>query len=158
VEPGDVAEVSVALDTTGKFGQVQKTVTIKTNDPVEPELDVPVSVFVEHSSQADTDEPLESVLFGEECGRCHAQPAAGLQGAAIYDAICQMCHGSLSEYVGSLPSEVLERATLRAWIAEGRAEVGMPGYDASVGGPLTPEQIDSLVDGMLGADEAATGQ
>ena len=148
----------MALDTTGKFGRVTKTVTIKTNDPVQPELDVPVSVIVDHSAQADTDEPLESVLFGEECGRCHAQPAAGLTGAAVYDAVCQMCHGPMSEYVAGLPSSVTERGALRSWIAEGRAEVGMPGYDASVGGPLTPEQIDSLVDGMLGADEAATGQ
>ena len=137
---------------------MHKTVIIKTNDPERPEIDVPVSVFVEHSTAAPDDEPLESVLFGEECARCHAAPAAGLEGAAIYDAICQMCHGPLTDYLAELPPSVLERSALRSWIAEGRAEGGMPGYAPAKGGPLTEEQIDSLVDDMIHLTDEGTDQ
>jgi mono/diheme cytochrome c family protein len=132
---------------------VNKTVTITTNDPVQPKLNVPLSAFVEHGMAAEGGESLEAVLFGDRCAECHATPADGLTGAAAYDAVCQMCHGPISEYATSLPAEVLEPAALRSWIAEGRAEVGMPGYESAMGGPLSDEQIDTLVEALIIASE-----
>ena len=59
MEPGDSAEIRVSLDTTGKFGNVHKTVTIKTNDPVQPSVDVPLSAVVEHGLDVEEGKPLE---------------------------------------------------------------------------------------------------
>ena len=96
-------------------------------------------------------QPLEAVLFGrDECARCHAAPAKDLTGMWLYEAVCEMCHGPLTEYATSLPPEVLEAEALRSWIADGRGEGGMPGYAESKGGPLDDAQIDTLVE-IIGA-------
>ncbi len=153
VPPGESGEIRVTLNPAGKFGNVAKTVTIVSNDYTQPSLDVPLFAVVEHGVDSASTQPLEEILFGGECAECHADPAGDLTGEELYDAVCMMCHGPVREYAASLPSEVEDRETLRSWIADGRGDLGMPGYSAEKGGPLTDEQIDTLVEILLIAQD-----
>jgi mono/diheme cytochrome c family protein len=149
LQPGESGEIKVSLNPAGKFGEVTKVVTIISNDQAHPQLDVELHAVVEHGADGAPSEPLEDILFAGECARCHADPAATLTGAPLYSAICGMCHGELQEYAASLEPGVAEREALRAWIADGQGDTGMPGYSEAMGGPLTEEQIDMLVETLL---------
>ena len=153
VSPGGSGEIRVTLNPAGKFGNVTKTVTIVSNDYTQPSIDVPLFAVVEHGVDSASAEPLEGILFGGECAECHADPAGDLSGAELYDAVCIMCHGPVNEYAASLPSEAQSRDALREWIADGKGDLGMPGYSAKKGGPLTDEQVDTLVEILLIAQD-----
>ena len=60
-----------------------------------------------------------------------------------------MCHGPITDYAKGLSPELMAEARLRPWVAEGLGANGMPGYATERGGPLSDEQIDSLVELML---------
>lgn len=157
IAPGESGNVRITLDPAGKYGQVLKKVTIHSNDPAQPELDVPVRATVEHGVEADSAVPLEEVLFGrEECARCHADPAGSHVGLPLWEAVCSMCHGEVYEYARTLPPGARGGAELERWIAAGEADTGMPGFSEEVGGPLSDEQIESLVDLLATVDPAAS--
>ena len=149
IAPGASAEIVLTLDPVGKFGNVDKSMSIHSSDPFNPQLDVPVRAIVEHGIEEGSAESLEEVLFGrDECVECHATPAGDLQGADLYAAVCEMCHGQLWEYSAAIPADVTDEAALRTWIADGDSSVGMPGFSSAKGGPLTPEQVESLVEAI----------
>jgi len=154
IGPGQSGQIEVTLDPAGKFGHIIKTVTITSNNLTQPVVEVPVYATVIHGVDAGESEPIEDVLFGrEECAECHADPATGLSGVVLYDAVCAMCHGSISDYAAALPAEIRSLDALRTWTAQGDGAVGMPGYATDKGGPLTDEQIESLVQALLTAGE-----
>ena len=86
-----------------------------------------------------------------DCASCHSKPAAAKQGADLYAAICEMCHGPEGEgdRGPSLRSpDYLESHTdqeLETGIAYGTANPRMPGFAEMMGGPLSQSQIRSLV-------------
>ncbi|MBI2820633.1 MAG: cytochrome c, partial [Acidobacteria bacterium] len=90
-------------------------------------------------------------IFSEECRSCHADPAAGKTGQALYESLCATCHGSLEvrDHVRSLNAahvaEDEDLVDLRELIAAGNGR-GMPGFSSAEGGPLSDAQIDSLVE------------
>lgn len=152
--PGESGTIRVTLDPAGKFGQVIKTVTITTNDPARPQVAVPVYATVLHGVDPESGTPLEETLFGQkQCAACHAAPAGDLLGAKLYIAICKMCHGPLEEWAASVPAERRTREELHRWTAYGEDGTSMPGYLDENGGPLTEEQVDSLVSLVVGVEE-----
>lgn len=125
---------------------------MESNDPVRPSIPIPVRAFVSNESPTTSSESLESVLFGrQECAKCHADPAKGLVGADLYQAVCKMCHGDISPYASSKKVASLSVGALRGWIADGKNEEGMPGFSTKLRGPLSEGQIDSLVNALVGA-------
>jgi cytochrome c551 len=75
----------------------------------------------------------------------------GLSGRALYQVTCQNCHGQSglqipqcplgsSEWLSNLLPGELERV-----IAHGKPAAGMPAWSVDAGGPLTSEQIASIV-------------
>lgn len=152
IKPGEDAQITVTLDPAGKVGPTTKKVTIASNDPERPAVTVRISANVDHTLDLVPGEPIEDVLFGRaDCARCHADRGKGMTGVPLYRALCAMCHGMLEEYAPSLPEAIRNRAALRGWVADGKGERGMPGYSLDNGGPLTDEQIDTLVESMLDA-------
>lgn len=150
IKPGGFADVTVSLDPSGKVGPIAKEVVISSNDPTYPTVTAHLRADVDHALDLTPGKPIEDALFGQaDCARCHADPAEGLTGADLYKAVCQMCHGSLQEYAASLPVAIRDRGVLRGWIADGKGKRGMPGYSADKGGPLTAEQLNTLVQSIL---------
>jgi mono/diheme cytochrome c family protein len=72
-------------------------------------------------------------LFRDSCSGCHGAEGRGGPGRILNDAL----------YLAFIPKE-----SLRNVIEHGRAGTAMPAWARADGGPLTPEQISLLVDGM----------
>jgi mono/diheme cytochrome c family protein len=72
-------------------------------------------------------------LFRDSCSGCHGAEGRGGPGRILNDAL----------YLAFIPKE-----SLRNVIEHGRAGTAMPAWATADGGPLTPEQISLLVDGM----------
>jgi cytochrome c oxidase cbb3-type subunit III len=72
-------------------------------------------------------------LFRDNCSGCHGAEGRGGPGRILNDGL----------YLAFIPKE-----NLRSVIEHGRAGTAMPAWARADGGPLTPEQISLLVDGM----------
>jgi len=72
-------------------------------------------------------------LFRDNCSGCHGEDGRGGPGRILNDGL----------YLAFIPKE-----SLRSVIERGRAGTAMPAWARAEGGPLTPEQISALVDGM----------
>lgn len=72
-------------------------------------------------------------LFRDNCSGCHGAEGRGGPGRILNDGL----------YLAFIPKE-----SLRNVIERGRAGTAMPAWARGDGGPLTPEQISLLVDGM----------
>ena len=82
-------------------------------------------------------------------------PEANKNFADLYSTNCLACHGS-EKIIGPSISmhnpvylSLVPKDAMRKVIAEGVPGTMMPGYSNTVGGMLTEEQIDILVDGIL---------
>jgi cytochrome c553 len=151
LKPGESSYIDVTYDSAARSGDVEREVTVRTNDPVAPEQILHLHARVDASMH----EAFKSgeTLFGEKCGKCHAVPArddAGRErtGQDLYDAVCWFCHGK--ERQGKTAPALGAYADtadpyLNQIISEGRAGTEMPGFAQDQKGPLTAAQIASLV-------------
>ena len=148
VPPGGSGALKITYDPAGQSGDVRKTLTVVTNDPTYPRTILTILAKV-----ASTDDGVlpnghprfagQSLLMGS-CASCHAAPAQGRTGAALWEAVCAMCHGPTGE---ALSKFVLSHddAALTETIAYGTANPKMPGFSSLMGGPLDEAQVTSLV-------------
>jgi len=149
--PGETGHLDVTYDSAARSGDVERIITVTSNDPVEPELELTVTAHVDASQHAGF--KAGETLFGEKCGKCHAVPAkddAGKPrtGQDLYDAVCWFCHGKARQGKTAPPLGVFAPSIdpeLTRIIAEGQAGTEMPAFGKAHKGPLTPEQIASLV-------------
>lgn len=72
-------------------------------------------------------------LFSENCSGCHGPEGKNGPGRPLNDPL----------YLAIIP-----RDTLKSIIENGRPGTAMPAWARSQGGPLYPDQVDALVDGM----------
>jgi len=153
IPPNGTATLEILIDTTGKVGAVEKTVSIFSNDTVEPEARLTLKVRVK--SPAHRGMSVEGVtIFHGECRRCHVDVGMGLSGERLFQADCAMCHRSKDdEYSPGPPIEVLrviEMDALKRATTKGIPDSSMPGFSKAEGGPLTEEQIQSLLQFLRG--------
>jgi mono/diheme cytochrome c family protein len=178
IGPGSFAEVDVTLDTSIKLGKVRKKITVYSNDPAQPELDL----FLEGQVAFDANDPETMamhaglkvkdplVLFKGECATCHVARGEGKSGKALFQADCGMCHGINAQ--GAVALNLLDGnyedpahlEHIRTVILSGSPNTPtMPPFGDAHGGPLNEAQVDSLVnflkyqaslhrDGKLDAD------
>lgn len=159
IAPGDFARIDVTLDTSIKLGQVRKQITVKSNDPQRPELplflvgQVLPKKMASHAQVTLTPQD-KLVLFKGDCATCHVQAGKGKTGQALFVADCAMCHGingqgHLSAGPSLLGRNYDDEATAqraRTIIASGSPNSPqMPPFSQKQGGPLTDDEIDSLV-------------
>ncbi len=148
IKPGGEVRVDVKVDTSGKVGKIRKSVRISTNDPVTPVTTVEILVDVILPEHVDMK---NGRLFKGACAGCHADPAKGLTGEGLFEAVCAFCHGhyglgGVAKRINSL--EYLESHSdgyIKDVIMQGKSRTSMPGFWKEAGGPLSEEQIDSLV-------------
>jgi len=148
--PGQFTRVQVTIDTTLKRGRTKKWIELSDGQGRKARAVLALHVRPNpHLSGA-------KGLFDGRCRRCHFDPAQGeRRGAALYQAVCAMCHGPRGEgrYAPRLVGHH-DRKWLRARVALGTGSRYMPGFSRKVGGPLDDAQLDSLVAWILKLDSA----
>ncbi len=148
VPPGGSGALKITYDPAGQSGDVRKTLTVVTNDPKRPRTILTILAKVASTE----DEVLpnghprfagQSLLMGS-CASCHAIPEEGKTGAALWEAVCSMCHGPTDERLGAYVRSHDDAALTQA-ITYGTANPKMPGFSSLMGGPLDEAQVASLV-------------
>ncbi|HEX7577987.1 MAG TPA: cytochrome c, partial [Verrucomicrobiae bacterium] len=87
-------------------------------------------------------------VFKADCAACHAKPAEGKYGKALYDAVCAICHEG--EHRATMVPDLhnLKVPTndefWRTWTAHGKAGSLMPAFSTAEGGPLNDMQIATV--------------
>ncbi len=162
IAAGTNATFDVTVDVRGKSGTVTKTVTVDTSAGYRY-LTVRVSIpMVGGGSMASSDRARnlqvaladrQSVLKGD-CAVCHVTPGVGKKGRDLYVAVCGVCHeaehrASMVPLLRAL-NKPMQADDWRRVITQGKPDSLMPAFAADHGGPLTAEQIDSLVAYLTG--------
>jgi mono/diheme cytochrome c family protein len=158
LEPGGVAKLTVALDTSIKLGHVRKTIQVSSNDPKHPSLRLTLTALVKAQlkghARIKVKDPL--VLFKGQCATCHVAAGKGESGKSLFLADCAMCHGANGQgavAMGLLArnyDDPVQQAQARAIIAGGSPNTPeMPPWAKARGGPLTEGEIDSLVNFLV---------
>ena len=129
IAPGDSVQLDFVVDTRGKLGRIEKTITLHTNEPDSPHV-VTVVFHALPSGMAGAD---TQAVFQPPCASCHLDPGIGQHSAALFAAVCAMCHPD--------GVKIREPDALAHWITEGNAHTGMPGFQDR----LTGAQVQSLV-------------
>lgn len=161
---GAADSIKIQLDTEDKYGIIRKEISVKSNDINSPEIQLVLEAnVIEHPDSKIMDEMRAKAgnnasIFEGECRSCHVDRGVGKFGKELYTASCQMCHGPAfemdgkhhpgipftKEYLAAIPAKILKER-----IAEGSADPKkrgmMPGFQTDFGGPLTQEQVSSLV-------------
>jgi hypothetical protein len=145
VAPGDTANLKVTLDPRGKgIGKIEKAIWITTSAGIDS-----VSVI----ANIKTVHPKVMIrvdnIFKGDCRTCHVDKGVGKLGKALFDADCLMCHSSSPKshapHLRQLIAMNVSDTALFRMIAEGKPKTNMPAYANAHGGPLTDEEIKSLV-------------
>ena len=148
VPAGESSELKVTFDPSGYNGTVRKSIALTTNDPSNPRVLISVLAdvtFVEQERDESGHPPIkgQSMFYGQ-CAECHAAPASGRSGADLYAAVCSMCHGDRGQG-GSAP-DLRSPKDPETTLLYGTPNPKMPGFSDMMGGPLTAEQVESLVE------------
>lgn len=162
--PGASGPIKVTVDLRGKRGVMMKSVHIDSSAGFKSLMvrvnvpDLPVTNTVGAQVMQAVDRQKNQILalsdrqavFRGDCARCHLEPARGRMGPALYYSACSICHDAPNR-ASMVPD--LRRAKAprdinywREWITQGKAGSLMPAWAMAHGGPLNPQQVDSLVD------------
>lgn len=140
VKPGEKGEITVSYDSQGRAGAVSRTITVVSNDLVEPVKELTITATV--TSSMHTTFNVNESLFSDKCGACHFNPAMNKKGKELYDAVCTFCHGRTAVGLESL--KAIEMDVIDQITRNGIAGTEMPAWIKEQGGPLDEEQIRSL--------------
>jgi mono/diheme cytochrome c family protein len=150
--PGASGTFVGTIDFRGKEGTVAKAIFVNSSAGTQRlGLNVTIPTLDENArreAQMIAQKNRQAVFSGE-CAKCHLEPAKGKSGAELFMAACGVCHFSANRST-IVPDLLVARshrdaAFWRQWITEGKEGTLMPAWSKQKGGPLTDEQIDSLV-------------
>lgn len=137
---GKEGEFSKAIFVNSTAGTQMLRVTVK----------IPVIDAVTRRRNQELAKADRQAVFHGDCAKCHAAPAEGLTGSQLFIAACGVCH--LTDRRAEMVPDLLvarqprNAEYWRKWIREGKDGTLMPAWAKERGGPLTPEQIESLVE------------
>jgi mono/diheme cytochrome c family protein len=155
LKPQDNGKINVTVDLRGKpVGTLFKTVTVfftnQTSKPLTVKVNIPdnpENARLRNQQRATAD---RQKVFKDDCAHCHADPTRGKTGKELFAAACGICHEA--EHRASMVPDLhamnhsTDRIYWKQWISTGKVGSAMPGFSVEQGGPLSAEQIDSLVD------------
>ena len=163
IAPGATGEIKVAMNLAGKMGHVTKFITVNSSEgskTLSVNVDVaPAPAPSTENLRGDRNANMElakanrQAIFGGDCRSCHVDKGIGKLGQELFVADCAICHDTpqRAAMVPDLraPKAPRDQTYWQSWIAHGRIGSMMPAFASSEGGPLSPEQIDSLVTYLL---------
>ena len=130
VLPEKEVELRFFIDTRGKLGLIEKTITLHTNAADSPHIEtMHFHALPSGMEGADT-----QAIFEPPCASCHLDSGVGKSKKELFEAVCAMCHPAVK-------FKMKNPQAMQTMISEGNAHVGMPGY----GEYLTEIQIKSLI-------------
>jgi mono/diheme cytochrome c family protein len=156
--PGETGTFVGTIDLREKEGTLSKALFVNSSAGTQMlGLNVKIPVMDEamrQRNQAAAKADRQAVFRGD-CAACHARPTVGRSGGELFSAACGVCH--LSERRATMVPDLLvakehrDAAYWRKWITDGKEGTLMPAWSKEHGGPLSSEQIESLVEFALAA-------
>lgn len=152
LEPGASGTFRATADFRGKQGKFSKSIHVASTAGAQL-LQVHVIIPETEETRRARGQQLAAVdrqaVFRGDCARCHVEPTRGKQGAELFAAACGICH-TAEHRAAMVPDLAVARgprdeAYWTKWIGEGKPRTLMPAFAAEHGGPLSGEQIRSLV-------------
>ena len=134
IQPGDEVDLNFVVDTRGKLGMVEKTITIHSNDPESPWKEI-VTFHALPSGMEGAD---TQAIFTPACSSCHIDNGINKKHDDLYQAVCAMCHPT-SRFN-------LRGVVLSEMISKGQKLIAMPAF----GEHLSKDQINSLIEYIEG--------
>jgi cytochrome c553 len=167
--PGTNGNFGVTVDVRGKLGTLTKSVYVDavmaSNNaaiqakPLTVRVLMPDRPPIAGDPMGDRQRNMQLALadrqavFKGDCAKCHFEPALGKKSDALYAAACASCHDSPNRASMVPDLHALKHPTdndyWRKWITSGKTGTLMPAFAKAEGGPLTDEQISSLVDYLV---------
>jgi hypothetical protein len=164
LEAGESGSFEVVVDLRGKYGTFTKFITLDTSEGqkiLNVKLNIPGGPAAAASGGSMLDSRTRNLqialkdrqaVFKGDCAKCHVEPAVGRTGQALFEAACAICHESPHRATMVTDLRALKVAPTpeywQAMISHGKPNTLMPAFLQSEGGPLTEEQVKSLVDYM----------
>jgi mono/diheme cytochrome c family protein len=162
IAPGSSGAIPVTMNVAGKSGMVFKTLTINTDKgwkmlSVKTTIQPPPAQMKPGNREqnlllAKAD---RQAVFKGDCASCHVEKAIGKVGKDLYGAACGICHEAEHRATMVPDLHALKNATnaeyWKAWIEFGKEGSLMPAFAQRHGGPLSDQQIASLVDYLVKA-------
>jgi mono/diheme cytochrome c family protein len=160
LEPGVSGSFHVTTDLTGKFGTFSKSIFMDTTEGpkllyvkiVMPAPTNPVAGMAGVDNRTRNMQIAHAdpqAIFRGDCANCHSKPALGKMGEELFTAACAICHESDQRAVLVTDLHALKQKPTEtywdAWIRNGKAGTMMPAFAQEKQGPLSNEQIESLV-------------
>ena len=155
--PGTNGPITATIDLRGKSGNIRKHLTVNSSaGPKVLMLNVtiptgfPIGAFnMDRNRNLELARANRQAVFTGECASCHAEPATGKTGQELYVAVCGICHDAEHRAAMVPDLRALKHPTTAEywteWITTSKPGSLMPAFAKTEGGPLTPEQINSLV-------------
>ena len=167
IPPGSNGPIVATMHLAGKVGAIEKAVTVDSTTGyktliVRANLPTPANTASTGTTMGIDSDRLKNmqmaladrqVLFKGDCAKCHSEPAQGKTGEQLYVAACGICHDSVHRAAMVPDLKALKNPTneehWRKWIKSGRPGSMMPAFAKAEGGPLSDEQIESLVKHLM---------
>jgi len=158
--PGTNGQIKATMNLAGKMGHVTKTLTVYSSVGIKAlhvnvTMPAPQPATVAENARGDRNKNMElakadrQAVFKGDCRSCHVDKGSAKLGKELYAADCGICHDSpiRASMVPDLraPKTPRNHSYWINWIAYGRPGSMMPAFGEKDGGPLSKEQIESLV-------------
>ncbi len=158
--PGASGEIKATMNLAGKQGRVTKQLTVNSSVGIKallvhsiiPAAPAPAPA---ENLRADREKNMElakadrQAVFKGDCASCHVAKGVGKMGHDLFEADCNICHQNTPSRAAMVPDlaqpKLRDQNYWRSWITHGRVGSMMPAFGNSEGGPLSNEQIESLV-------------
>jgi len=147
LEPQEKGKISVDINVKGKYGNIQKTIQVKTNDPANPVTVLTLAMQVRDKIHLSKFKAKE--IFTGQCRKCHVERGNIKRGLELFLIDCIICHDSGKSASSMSEMSKRSREYLINAISNGVKGSSMPGWSIKKSGPLGEEEIGSLVDVIL---------
>jgi mono/diheme cytochrome c family protein len=151
LKPAEQAELIVTIDTAMKQEKVAKLVYVSSNDPKHPVSSVKLLMDVQDPHRGMARDGETKIFSDQHCASCHVARGIGKLGMNLYNADCAMCHGPKAEgavgpaLFGPYNDAAFTNQIVKITSHGSPVHRSMPGFLKQSGGPLTSEEIDSIV-------------
>jgi mono/diheme cytochrome c family protein len=154
--PGERGSFRATVDFTGKQGKLFKAIYVNSaagTQVLHVVVNIPESDPAERKRNQELAMANRQRVFSGDCAACHRDPIGPKTGAELFQTACGICH--LAPQRAAMVADLLtareprDAAWWRRWISDGKDGTLMPAFAQKNGGPLTDQQIDSLVEFAL---------